>query len=448
MNFEKMYFEGSYKEKALMLLKDLISFPSFLTEYKEGSSEPFGKANKDILEYMLKYAKEDGFDIVNADNYAGHIEYGTGDLLGILCHLDVVPVDNREWKTEPFTLTLKDNKLYGRGVMDDKGPFVASYIALKMLQDEGFYPSMKVRLIFGCDEESGSRCLEHYFKHFEKPRLGFSPDAEFPLINGEKGMESYNVNVSDDVIVEFESGLRYNMVPSLAKAKLNVNLDKEFKDYVKANKIDGEIVDGYYQVKGLAAHAMCPQNGVNAAYLLFDFISKYTDSKLASFVSKYYVGDVNGKKLGYYDYDEEMKELTSNFAVVHISGGKGYFGVNCRVPKNSDFALIEEKVNEAIKEYGYTLDVLNTSERHYVDSSSKLVKTLMKVYQKTTGDMKNPPFTIGGGTYAREIEGAVAFGPLFPGREDVCHIANEYMYLDDFDKLVEIYYNAIKEITK
>ena len=92
--------------------------------------------------------------------------------------------------------------------------------------------------------------------------------------------------------------------------------------------------------------------------------------------------------------------------------------------------------------------MLNTSERHYVDSSSKLVKTLMKVYQKTTGDMKNPPFTIGGGTYAREIEGAVAFGPLFPGREDVCHIANEYMYLDDFDKLVEIYYNAIKEITK
>lgn len=448
MNFEKMYFEGSYKEKALMLLKDLISFPSFLTEYKADSKEPFGKANREVLEYMLNYAKEDGFDVVNADNYAGHIEFGTGELLGILCHLDVVPVNNLEWKTEPFTLTLKGDKLFGRGVMDDKGPFVATYIALKMLKDEGFYPSMKVRLIFGCDEESGSRCLEHYYKHFEKPKLGFSPDAEFPIINGEKGIISYNVHVSDEVIKEFSAGLRYNMVPSLAKAKLNVNLDKEFISYVKENKIDGEIVDGYYQVKGLGAHAMVPEKGINAAYLLFEFINKYTDSKLAEYVTKYFTKDVNGKKIGYYDTDPLMGELTSNFAVVDIKDGKGYFGVNCRVPKNEDFKLIEDKVNESTKDYSYEFELLSASNRHFVDPSSKLVKTLMKVYQKVTKDMEHEPFTIGGGTYAREIEGAVAFGPLFPGREDVCHIANEYMYLDDFNKLVEIYYHAIKELTK
>ena len=448
MNFSKMYFECGYKEKALLLLKNLISYPSFLTEFKPDSNEPFGKANREILEYVINYAKEDGFTTMNVDNYAGHIEYGNGPILGVLCHLDVVPVDNKEWKTEPFTLSLRDNKLFGRGVMDDKGPFVASYIALKMLQDEGFYPTMKVRLIFGCDEESGSRCLEHYFKHVEKPKVGFSPDAEFPLINGEKGMMSYNVNVSDNVILEFEAGLRYNMVPSLAKAKLNVNLDKEFNEYLKANNYDGEIVDGAYIVKGVAAHAMCPQKGVNAAYILFDFINKYTDSKLAKYIDKYFLFDVNGKKIGYYDYDPEMKELTSNFAIVNIKDGKGYFGVNCRVPKNEDFKLIEEKLKASLLDFGYTYNVLNTSERHYVDPNSKLIKTLMKAYQKTTGDYENKPFTIGGGTYAREIEGAVAFGPMFVGREDVCHIANEYMYLDDFDKLVEIYYNALKELTK
>ncbi len=448
MDFAKEYFKNGYKEEALLLLKEVISFPSFLTEYKKDDFEPFGKANREVLEYVINHAKNDGFSTLNVDNYAGHIEFGDGEILGILCHLDVVPVDKSEWNSDPFTLTFKDGKLIGRGVMDDKGPFVASYMALKMLKDEGFVPNKKIRLIFGCDEESGSRCLERYFMKIERPKIGFSPDAEFPLINGEKGMMSYDLLVDDNVILEMNAGLRYNMVPSFAKMKINVNLENEFKSYLKENKYDGEIKDGYYIVRGVAAHAMCPQNGLNAAYILFDFLYKYSPSKLAKFVNEYYLFDVNGKKIGYYDYDDEMKELTSNFAIVDINNSVGKIGINCRVPKNEDFKLIEEKVTNATSKYKYDFKILNTSNRHYVPADSPLIKVLMNVYKKTTGKFDSKPFTIGGGTYAREIEGAVAFGPLFEGREDVCHIANEYMWLDDFDKLVEIYYYAIKELTK
>ena len=433
MNFKKLYFEKGYKEKALLFLKDIISYPSVLDEYRPNTNMPFGKANKEVLEYVLKYAKEDGFEIFNADNYAGHIEYGSGELLGVLCHLDVVPVNNSEWKTNPFSLTLKGDKFYARGVVDDKGPFAASYIALKMLyDDEAFYPSKKIRLIFGCDEESGSRCLEYYFKHIEKPKLGFSPDAEFPLINGEKGMISYDLLVNDNVIETFISGERYNMVPSFAEATLKIDLEKEFNEYLSKNNYEGECKNGVYSIKGLAAHAMCPEKGINAAYLLFDFLYKYSDSILAKYVNKYFLFDTKGKKIGYDSYDPDMKELTSNFAVVDIKDGKGRIGINCRVPKNEDFELIEDKVSDSVKEFNYDYKILSTSKRHYVDPNSRLIKTLMKVYKKATGsDAK--PFTIGGGTYAREIEGAVAYGPLFEGREDVCHIANEYMYADDFE---------------
>ncbi|MBQ9448559.1 MAG: dipeptidase PepV [Acholeplasmatales bacterium] len=445
--FKDKYLED-YKEYALELLKNVISYPSVLDEYKENSDAPFGKANKEALNYILSVGEKDGFEILNSDNYAGHIGFGSGEVFALLAHLDVVPVTKSEWVSDPFTLAKRDGKFYARGVMDDKGPLIATYIAMKMLKDEGFKPSKNVRLIMGCDEESGSRCLDHYYKHIGKPKIGFSPDAEFPLINGEKGMCSYDVMVSDNLIKRFTSGERYNMVPSYAEMELDKDYSKEFNKYLFDNKLTGKYEDGIYKVYGLAAHAMCPEKGINAAWLLFEFLNQYTDSKLAKFVSKYYVDDTKGKKLGYNDYDEEMKDLTSNFAVVRIEDHKGKFGVNCRVPKDEDFNLINECVAKATAEFGYTHKMLYTSERHFVPSNNPLVETLMNIYKEVSGDKYAKPFSIGGGTYARELECGVAFGPLFPGREDVCHIANEYMYEEDFDKLVEIYYKSIKELTK
>ena len=446
--FNDVYVKKGYKDYAFKLLEKVISYPSVLDEYKENSDAPFGIANKEVLNFVLNSAKEDGFIVKNVDNYAGHIEFGKGEAFALLAHLDVVPVTKSEWVSDPFTLSIRGDKMYGRGVMDDKGPLIATYIAMKMLKDEGFVPNKKVRLIMGCDEESGSRCLQHYYSLEEKPRVGFSPDAEFPLINGEKGMISYDILVNDSIIKRFDAGERYNMVPSYAEMELECDLKDVFLNYLKENNYEGKYENGVYKAYGLAAHAMCPEKGLNAAYILFDFLNKHTDSKLAKFVDKYFLFDTEGKKIGYDDFDPEMKYLTSNFAVVKFNNHEGKIGVNCRVPKNEDFKLIEDKLQIAIKEFGYNFEILSTSERHFVPATSKLVTTLMNVYKEVSGDKDAMPFSIGGGTYARELDEGVAFGPLFPGREDVCHIANEYMYLEDFDKLVEIYYKSIKELTK
>ena len=437
------------KEYGLNILKNLIAFDTVLREYKPEDSAPFGENNKKALEYLLNEGKKLGFNTKNVDNYAGHIEYGEGEeVLGILAHLDVVPVTVDEWKTNPFELVIKDGKMYGRGTQDDKGPLVASFVAMKILHDEGFKPNKRIRLIAGCDEESGSRCLEHYLEHEKTPDLAFSPDAEFPLIYGEKAIISYFIKgEGDGVILEFDAGTRLNMVPSVASMKLSLDLKKEFNEFLVKNNYSGEVKDDRYIAYGVASHAAMPDKGLNAIFILFKFLSEYTDSKIAKFINKYYLFDNYGKKAGYYTFDKELGDLTSNVALFKLKDNKFELGVNCRCPIDEAFEMIESSLKKNCSEFGYTYTKPEGSCRHYVSPNSELVVKLLKAYRDVTGD-KSDPITIGGGTYAREMKNAVAFGPMKPNKVDCCHISNEYFELEDYFDAIKVYYLAIKELTR
>lgn len=441
-----------YLEEGLLLLSKLVSYETVLDKFDPKSHAPFGEENKHALKFILEYAKQDGFDTCNVLNYAGHIEFGKGEeLLGILAHLDVVPVAGQEWKTNPFVMTMEDGKIYGRGVMDDKGPLVASYLAMKLLKDQGFIPSKRVRLIMGCDEESGSRCLTQYFKKEELPTLGFSPDADFPLIYGEKAHMTYNFEGKLDdteIITEFNCGTRYNVVPALASMKLKKNLEKEYLAFLKKNNYQGKVDKDCYIAYGVASHAMVPEKGVNAGFILFSFLQEICPSSLSNFFVKYLTFDPFGEKLGYDIYDEEMKALTSNVGLIDIHNGRVCIGIDCRVPRPEHKEVMVSKIEEAAKTAHLKVNVLGFGGYHYVDPNSFLVTTLMNVYKEVTNDKEAEPITIGGGTYAKFIEHGVAFGPLMPEREDVCHIANEYMVLEDFKNAIEIYAKAIYELTK
>ena len=231
----------NYKDLGIDVLRDLISYKTVLDKYEENGECPFGIENKKALDYILAKGEEFGFKSKNVDNYAGHIEFGSGEeILGVLAHIDVVPVEESEWVSDPFKLDIRENKLFGRGTTDDKGPLVASLIAMKALKDEGFVPNKKIRLIMGCDEESGSRCLERYLDKEAHPNLAFSPDADFPLIYGEKAIISFDImaNIKNDIITYMNAGERYNIVPSKASFKLSVDLRREFTEKrIKKNKL-------------------------------------------------------------------------------------------------------------------------------------------------------------------------------------------------------------------
>lgn len=435
-----------YQDEYVTLVKKLLKIPTVLEEYKpENKSAPFGKDIKKALDLMLKTGETDGFVVKNIDNYAGHIEMGEGEeILGVLGHLDVVPAGGK-WHNSPFSAYEADGKIYARGAMDDKGPTIAAYLAMKMIKDQGIKLNKKVRLILGCDEESGMRGIERYLEKEKMPDIGFAPDAEFPLIYAEKGIYSFNLEgkFEDDLIASLQAGERYNVVPDECVVVVKKNLQKEFIKFLQDTNTHGRVYKDTYTVFGKNAHAAWPHLGNNAIYLMVSFLKQHTDNPIIKFIDKYLSNDHLGKKLGIEVFDNEMKELTLNTGFIHYDGVNAKLGVNIRYPKNYDFAKGQKKIIKAGEEFNLLYKEMGNSTPHYISPDDPLVKTLHEAYKRYTGDHDSKIMSIGGGTYARILKKAVAFGPNLPGKEDLAHQPNEYLVIKDMIVAAAIYAESI-----
>ncbi|MBU0997083.1 MAG: dipeptidase PepV [Firmicutes bacterium] len=438
-------YQNEYIEKTVKLLQ----IPTVLDRYDETNLEaPFGKNIRQALDFMLNVGKDDGFKTLDVDHYAGHIEMGEGDeVLGILGHLDVVPTGGF-WTNPPFSATIIDGKIYARGSMDDKGPTMAAYIAMRMVKDQKIKLNKKVRLILGTDEESGMRGIIRYLQKQQMPDIGFAPDAEFPLIYGEKGIYSFDlVGVEENELIHsIEAGERYNVVPDQCKAVLKRDVKKEFMSYLENNGIKGSVEGNLYTIFGKNAHAAWPHLGINAIFLMNEFLRSVTKANFLEMIHDYFVFDTAGKKLGIDFFDEEMKDLTLNLAIISYQNNQVKIGSNIRYPKGYPFIENQSVVTAIGLKYGLKYVALHNSPPHYVSPSDPLVQTLYSTYQKYTNDYETPLLTIGGGTYARTLKKAVAFGPNLPGREDLAHQANEYLIIDDMILAAAIYAECIVKL--
>lgn len=457
------------KEMLIKNTQELLHIKSVLDDENALPDAPLGKGVKDALDFMLQLGEKDGFTSKNVGNLAGHIEFGAGEeLVGILCHVDVVP-EGDGWTSEPYAAEIRDAKIYARGALDDKGPTMAAYYAMKIVKDLGLPLSKRVRMIVGTDEESDWRCVEHYFKHEEMPTMGFAPDADFPIIHAEKGISDFDLvqllpeeQEHEEKIVEvlhFTSGKRYNMVPDFAKAAIIVHHEQtgiiqRFDDYMKKFDLprsyhvdNGKLI---LEVEGVSAHGMEPENGKNAGLYLGEFLSQLNLDKQANtyfkFLSSYFFNDSRGKKLGIAYSDDITGDLTINIGRMSYSkeeGGK--LGLNLRYPVTSKMEETKSKIEELIIAETFKLENFSDSKPHYVDEDDYLIQTLKKVYEEQTGE-EAKLISIGGGTYARSLKSGVAFGPLFPGRPDIAHQKDEYMFIEDLLRATAIYAQAIFEL--
>ena len=448
MDFYKQVLD--HKEEIITRTKELLRIPSVLDKFDPTSETPFGKAINESLHYMIDLAKEDGFITKNINNYAAHIEYGKGkEIIGVLCHLDVVPVGTG-WTNPPFDPVIRDGKLFARGSTDDKGPTMAAYFALKLLKENGFEANKRIRIILGTDEETGWRGIGEYFKTEQMPDTGFAPDASFPLIYGEKGIMSFDItgNALGTDLVTFKAGDRYNIVPDYAECTLRVDLKDEFLKYLSFNGLKGEIKKDKYIVHGKSAHAMQPNLGINAAFILAQFLNEHLENDFIKYINNYLTFDHLAEKLNIDHYDDEMKEFTMNPAIFEYNLGKFRIGVNCRYPKGWDQESAKINLEASVKKYHFKYKIISDSPVHYVPKDDDLVKTLHAAYVKYTDDTENELITIGGGTYSRSLKKAVAFGPIMPGRKDTVHQVDEHIFVEDLLKATAIYMEALYQLSK
>lgn len=453
------------------MIKDTQSFlqiESVLDEEGGKEGKPFGEKVDDALQYMLKKGEDEGFTVKNVDGYAGHIEYGKGeDIVGVLCHVDVVPAGDG-WTTPPFSADIRENKIFARGAIDDKGPTMAAFYALKILKDSGLQLSKKIRMIIGTDEESDWRCVDHYFKHEAMPQIGFAPDADFPIIHAEKGIIdatlSFTYQQTADhpryTLKQFTSGMRLNMVPDEAAATVTAaqehgaeSLKTAFEAYLANHKLSGEVkntADGlHFTLKGVSVHAMEPAHGTNAGIHMANFLCGHElDEHGLAFTSQInalFDQDTRGQKLGIACKDDISGDLTLNVGTIRYKQNEeAKLGLNVRYPVTADGKDVKKGI-ESIK--GASLLKFEDSPPHHVSKDHPLVKTLQRVYEEQTGDPATL-IAIGGGTYARSLEAGVAFGPLFPGRPDCAHQKDEYIEIDDLLRAAALYAQAMYELAK
>ena len=452
----------NHKEDLLKDLFELLSVRSILgTDITEET--PFGSGPREALDLILSFGKRDGYKTKLVENKAGHIEVGQGEeLFGILGHVDVVPVVEADWTSHPFKPEIRDGKIFARGSLDDKGPTMAAYYAVKLLDKLGVKWNKRVRVIVGSDEETGFRCVEAYFKHEEQPASGFTPDAMFPLVYAEKARATFDHKlkfVSEDgeynyKLVKFNGGQVLNMVIASAKAELEgevADIKEKFEKFLKQEKLEGEVeVENTIKLtlKGKAAHGSTPQYGINGATKLAEFLSTLgldnNGKNFVNYIVEKLANDPFGEKLGINYADDEMGEATYNYGILEYDLERkiGLVSTDCRHPKKFDLV---DRLN-GIKVDNIDIEVTSTKEAHYVPKDDELVTTLMDVYRKHTGDTKNDAFVLGGGTYARCLKKGVAFGLLFPGKEDTMHQANEYLEVEDLLLATAIYAEGIYKL--
>ena len=459
-----------YKENLINNLQELIKIPSVYEESKN-PKEPFGPNTIKALSYVLDLGEKLGFRTKNIDGYCGYIEFGnkSGKLIGIIGHLDVVP-EGENWTYPAFDAQIHDNKIYGRGAIDDKGPVMASLYAMKSVMDycneNQIIITKRVRLILGLNEERSWNCIEYYKKHEEMPIISFSPDADFPCIYAEKGIISpflimdYSKYKTNDIAINKIDCKNnpLNVVPKYCSCNISISnnlstseVERELKIIVKNNKFNIDIKklnNNEIQLvsNGVQSHAAHPDDGINAISRLIIVLDKLlkkhnTIIPLFDFFTKYIGLDYNGNKLRI-NIPDESGELTLNVAQIYFKENTLKIGLNLRIPINTNFNFIETRFTNICRDYNVYCEFTDKKEPLHVPKNSYLVKTLCEIYNSCTNSNAKP-LAIGGATYARAFKNCISFGANLPGQKDMCHQTDEYISIDNLLLAHKIYCEAI-----
>lgn len=451
---EARAFRDSQWEAICADLQSLVRIDSHedLACAREGA--PFGPGPRAALDEAARMMSRYGFDLHDCAGYCGYVDIPGegGRQLGIIGHLDVVPA-GEGWTRPPFTLTREGDVLFGRGVTDDKGPFLMALHALRFWRDKlaraGRPFPVNVRVIFGCAEETGMADAEWYLGHFPAPDFLFTPDADFPLCYGEKGQFQVRVEsrpLSGGLIASLRGGTAVNGVPATAQAVVRcpaaslppaprITVDEDW-DPADAG---GDVCGGYgglarVVAHGVAGHAAMPAGSVNAIdvlaeYLLANGLCDDDEREWLEFTRRI-TSATDGRALGIACEDADFGPLTCVGGMAQTHGDRFSQTVDVRFPATTNLARLHAQVEAAAARMGASVQTVNEVEPLIVSPESPEVRALLAAYEQVSG-LPARLFTMGGGTYAHHFPAAVSFGAMdeerFPTPEGAggMHAADE-----------------------
>lgn len=437
------------KEQLLIdAVSRLVSIDSVEGEPAPGA--PFGPGPAAALDEALKLAGEWGLITENHEGYVGTADLCHGeDALHILGHLDVVAPGEGWTVTEPYSPKLVDGLLYGRGTDDDKGPVVASLLAMKAVKDLGIPLKANCRLIMGTNEESGSGDIAWYFARHPFAPATFSPDSGFPVVNTEKGSlrptftAQWPVQEALPRLRYLHGGIRFNVLPGDASAAVEGISAADMVSYARDITARTGIQFSYtvengltvVHAKGTGSHAAWPEGGNNA---VTGIVALLCALPLADGPCKTYLnalndlmphGDYLGKALGIAQDEPIAGPLTLSFTLLEITdtGLEGHF--DSRVPLCATEENCLQVAKAAFEAQGFRFDAVQSAP-HHTPADSDFVQTLLRRYEEYTG-LKGECLSTGGGTYVHDIPGGVAFGCTLPGFDTRLHGADERVRVAD-----------------
>lgn len=453
----------SLADSLTVAVQDAVKIRS--VEAPAAAGQPYGPAVAQALDKALALAASLGFKTVNLDGYAGYAEYGPGEEhVAVLGHLDVVP-EGSGWSYPPYGGEIHDGRIYGRGTQDDKGPLLAALFGLKAIKDLGLPLTRKVRIIFGTNEETGCNEMKYYLAKEKPPVMGFTPDAEFPVIFGEKGLlqiilqKSYVSLPNAALRLKYiNGGERVNIVPDYCEAGVEAadpqGLIAACQQYACQHKIDmkasmsGDLV--IIKTHGLSAHGSLPHLGRNAIMQLVGFLDTCKfGGGLGQFietVTRRIGNETDGHSLGIDFADADSGKLSLNVGIIRMTEDTIAITCDIRFPVTIRGEQVTKPLTDQFTATGFEV-IPKVTAPLYFPKDHPLIQTLMNVFTSYTGQ-NIAPMAIGGGTYAKTIPNIVAFGPQFPGKPELCHQANEYIDIAELILCAKIYAAAIYELAK
>lgn len=460
----------SFREDMVRDLADLVRCRSVQSGPEENA--PFGSGVAEAFSRMMEIGRREGFEVFDCDGYGGHIDFGKSEengIMGILCHLDVVS-EGSGWRHDPFGACVENGIMYGRGTLDDKGPAIAAFYAMKAIRECGIVPEKKVRMVLGLDEETGSAGMDYYRRKVRMPDFAIVPDSDFPLVNGEMGILTFDLvrktgkaDRGGISLRRLTGGSAPNMVPDSAaaliadgggceKIKQTAEHFSQMTGYSVTVKKKGKNLE--ILCAGKSAHGAMPQKGLNAVSVLMQFLGGlefdcFGVNEFIRFYNQHIGFDLSGKKIGCEKLRDDVSgSLIWNTGMLFMDGESVGITVNVRCPVSFGDEDVYAAVRPVLEQYDIGMVKKMYKEPLYFSTDSDIVQTLLSVYRERTGDTESQPLVIGGGTYAREMKNAVAFGALYPGDPDIMHEAEECISIDRLVLTTEIYADAILRLTE